>query len=1027
VVQTNLDVGATSALSASSFGVSEDSRGGDEGEEVFDFVVIVVGVGVALALILAFGTVLATNRKLRRKVGLCFSCGRCGCGVEPVSYPAVESKSFKSPPQSELIGAAIVRWPEGGVVVQERLRGGRTPRTQASRTRGKGASGRTYSLYNTPPPARFRSRSRSPLRERSPLRPRSWSSFGGKKSWGSLDDEDDEILEDDTREAASKYQHGQYRPHIHPWQDVVSFYHEQEYEQEYEDQETAGVAGSPARPSGHQVPDTAEVEVYHTELLVHADDAVTDPAHLAEYYELDAARRGEVFEHDTHDGIGHEGGGAMEGDVNVHADDQDALDQHADQHAPIVSLSDLSRISRASFETASSNLPALGRKGLPAQLEANFEEEQHAAVFAQVQAVFGACAAAAVGDAAMCEMGGMPQEMLLPQEEHLRGAPPPQQRGREGGALLGSPGANNTTAQGRLTAGSGTYLSEGNLGYNASEEIVRLASLEMGSMGDDGDGVQAEAAGLALNMLANASQELQRGEIGGSFVPAPQPLRGPDGAGERSRRSTKDERSRRSTKDSQGTGRSLKGRNDSHGDHQPTPPNMAPPPPAGPPPAEGSFPVAPTMTKYPDTNGVLRRPRAFKPDPPPGRPPSSAVASHSSTPTRSRRASANDETSPESPQCFDTPPETMQELGGSTTATSADATMGSKMMEESPLAGCGMLNRARTQAARSAPHGGSATRGRGAGGAGEVTAGVGIASSSDEDDDLELSPDYHDGAGSEARPEHWADYTRESPALRGLSSGQRTPTSGQRTPYNAHANPGAIHRARLSRQNSAANSTDHTPRSSRGPSRSNSPGGDPQPQRTLGHHTPMPIAEEPDDEDAFFDGESRGASSAHGGSSNRSGGKRRSTAERAIAPSNVAARQRATCRVEQSNLSLSLPTVPTTPDGSGRRVVTRQSFERTLTPGRVAGDPFDIATNPRASAFNWMAEQLLNDTESMWSQGTSMTKHGVRGEMRDSLRAQEQAAAAANADGELQSWRRAGFDHVPDESDDGQTISDFEV
>ena len=93
----------------------------------------------------------------------------------------------------------------------------------------------------------------------------------------------------------------------------------------------------------------------------------------------------------------------------------------------------------------------------------------------------------------------------------------------------------------------------------------------------------------------------------------------------------------------------------------------------------------------------------------------------------------------------------------------------------------------------------------------------------------------------------------------------------------------------------------------------------------------------------------------------------------------------------------------------------------------VAGDPFDIATNPRASAFNWMAEQLLNDTESMWSQGTSMTKHGVRGEMRDSLRAQEQAAAAANADGELQSWRRAGFDHVPDESDDGQTISDFEV
>ena len=60
------------------------------------------------------------------------------------------------------------------------LRGGRTPmKAEASRTRSKGSSSRTYSLYNTPPPARFRSRSRSPLRERSPLRPRSWSSFGG--------------------------------------------------------------------------------------------------------------------------------------------------------------------------------------------------------------------------------------------------------------------------------------------------------------------------------------------------------------------------------------------------------------------------------------------------------------------------------------------------------------------------------------------------------------------------------------------------------------------------------------------------------------------------------------------------------------------------------------------------------------------------------------------------------------------------------------------------------------------------------
>jgi len=338
-----------------------------------------------------------------------------------------------------------------------------------------------------------------------------------------------------------------------------------------------------------------------------------------------------------------------------------------------------------------------------------------------------------------------------------------------------------------------------------------------------------------------------------------------------------------------------------------------------------------------------------------------------------------------------------------------------------------MLNRARTQAVRSARPGGSATRGRGGVLASEATAGVGIASSSDEDDDLELSPDFHDDAGSEARPEHWADYTREtsSPALRALSSGQRTPASG--IPSNAHANPGAIHRARLSRQTSAANSTDHTPRSSRGPSRSNSP--DPQPQRTLSHN-PMPIAEEPDDEDAFADAESRGASSAHGGSSNRSGGRRSrrsSSGERAIAPSNPSARQRATCRVEQCNLSLSLPTVPTIPDGSSRRVVTRQSFERTLTPGRVASDPFDIATNPRASAFNWMAEQLINDTESQWSQGTDMTKHGVRGEMRDSLRAQEQAAAAANADGELQSWRRAGFDNEPDESDDGQTISDFEV
>ena len=30
----------------------------------------------------------------------------------------------------------------------------------------------------------------------------------------------------------------------------------------------------------------AQVEVYHTELLVRADDAVTDPARLAQYYEL---------------------------------------------------------------------------------------------------------------------------------------------------------------------------------------------------------------------------------------------------------------------------------------------------------------------------------------------------------------------------------------------------------------------------------------------------------------------------------------------------------------------------------------------------------------------------------------------------------------------------------------------------------------------------------------------------------------------------------------------------------------------
>ena len=67
-----------------------DGSGGDERDGAFDFVVMVVGVGVGLALILAFGTVLATNRKLRRKVGLCFSCGRCGCGVDPIfSYPEV--------------------------------------------------------------------------------------------------------------------------------------------------------------------------------------------------------------------------------------------------------------------------------------------------------------------------------------------------------------------------------------------------------------------------------------------------------------------------------------------------------------------------------------------------------------------------------------------------------------------------------------------------------------------------------------------------------------------------------------------------------------------------------------------------------------------------------------------------------------------------------------------------------------------------------------------------------------------------
>ena len=110
---------------------------------------------------------------------------------------------------------------------------------------------------------------------------------------------------------------------------------------------------------------------------------------------------------------------------------------------------------------------------------------------------------------------------------------------------------------------------------------MRLASLEMGSMGDDGKGVPAEAAGLAL-MLANASHQLQQGEHGVSFLPPQiqELLQVPDGAGERGDASFNARRSRRSTKDSQGAGRSSKGRNDSktsHGDHQPTPPNMAPP------------------------------------------------------------------------------------------------------------------------------------------------------------------------------------------------------------------------------------------------------------------------------------------------------------------------------------------------------------------------------------------------------------------------------------------------------------------
>ena len=49
----------------------------------------------------------------------CIQCphGSVHCVVQ------VESKNFKSPPHSELIGApSIVRWPEGGVVVQERVR-----------------------------------------------------------------------------------------------------------------------------------------------------------------------------------------------------------------------------------------------------------------------------------------------------------------------------------------------------------------------------------------------------------------------------------------------------------------------------------------------------------------------------------------------------------------------------------------------------------------------------------------------------------------------------------------------------------------------------------------------------------------------------------------------------------------------------------------------------------------------------------------------------------------------------------------
>ena len=65
--------------------------------------------------------------------------------------------------------------------------------------------------------------------------------------------------------------------------------------------------------------------------------------------------------------------------------------------------------------------------------------------------------------------------------------------------------------------------------------------------------------------------------------------------------------------------------------------------------------------------------------------------------------------------------------------------------------------------------------------------------------------------------------------------------------------------------------------------------------------------------------------------------------------------------------------------------------------------------SPRATAFNWMAAQLDNqDNESVCSNksGRSGITHAMRGTMRE----QEQAAAAANADVQLQSWRRKGFD-----------------